>query len=112
MTSNHAPPDHRRDPRYDSDIAVQIEGEDGKVAGNLRNVSRSGAAIEFEPTLGKPQVMFEIGDSVDLQTDIKPTRGVVVRQDANGIAIKFEKPEEDLLAEIVSAVRKMVERDA
>ena len=44
-----------------------------------------------------------------MQTDIRPTRGVIVRQDANGIAIKFDKPEEDLLEEIVSAVRKVVD---
>lgn len=109
MASNDTSPDHRRDPRFVADLTVQVQGDDGNVAGNLRNVSRSGAAIEFEPMLGKPQVVFEIGESVDVQTDIRPTRGVIVRQDANGIAIKFDKPEEDLLEEIVSAVRKVVD---
>jgi hypothetical protein len=111
MTSDPANPNQRRNPRYDTDLPVQLLGGDGDVAGNLRNVSLSGAAIEFEPALGKPQVMFEIGESVDLQTEIRPTRGIVVRQDAGGIAIKFEKPEEDLLAEILSTVRRVIEQN-
>ncbi len=101
----------RRDTRYDTDLPVQLLGSDGDVAGSLRNVSLSGAAIEFLPSLGKADVVFEIGESVDLQTEIKPTRGVVVRQDASGIAIKFEQPEEALLAEILSTVRRVIERN-
>jgi len=103
--------EQRRDSRYDTDLPVHVLGSEGDVAGSLRNVSASGAAIEFEPALGKPQVMFEIGDSVDLQTDIKPTRGIVVRQDASSIAIKFEQPEEELLAEILSTVRRVIEQN-
>ena len=102
--------DQRRDPRYETDLPVQLKGSDGGVAGNLHNVSAGGAAIEFDPALGKPQIAFEIGESVDLHTDIKSARGVVVRQDAGGIAIKFEKREEELLAEILSTVRRVIEQ--
>lgn len=111
MTSDPTTSDQRRAARYDTDLAVQLQGSAGDVAGSLRNVSVSGAAIEFEPALGKIPVMFEIGASVDLQTEIKPTRGVVVRQDVGGIAIKFEQPEEELLAEILSTVRRVIERN-
>ena len=76
----------------------------------------SGAAVEFEPMLGKTNVVFEIGDSVGLQADVGQdskvaTRGIVVRQDENGIAIRFEQPEEELLSEIVSAVRRVIEQN-
>jgi hypothetical protein len=116
MTSDPTTSNQRRDPRYDADLPVQLLGGDGDVAGNLRNVSVSGAAIEFDPSLGKPTVMFEIGDSVDLQADVGQasnvaTRGVVVRSDENGIAVKFDKPEEDLMAEILSAVRRVIEQN-
>ena len=108
--------DQRRDPRYDADLPVQLQGSDGDVAGNLRNVSVSGAAIEFEPLLGKPTVLFEIGDSIDLHADLGQeskvaTRGVVVRSDDTGIAVRFDKPEEELMAEILSAVRRVIEQN-
>jgi len=116
MTSDHKSADQRRAPRFDTDLPVQVAGSEGdaqgSVPGNLRNVSASGAAIEFDPALGKSQVMFEIGDSIELHTDIKPTRGVVVRQDAGGIAIKFDQPEEALLAQIIDTVQKLIDRDA
>ena len=116
MTTNPTTPNQRRDPRFDADLPVQLQGADGNVAGNLRNASVSGAAVEFEPMLGKAHVVFEIGDSVDLEAAISQdskiaTRGIVVRHDENGIAIKFDKPEEELLGEIVSAVRRAIGQD-
>jgi hypothetical protein len=102
--------DQRRDPRFDTDVPVQLQGEAGDIAGSLRNVSLTGAAIEFDPALGRSQVQFEIGSNVDLQTEIKPARGVVVRQDSGGIAIRFEQPEEELLAEILTTVRRVIEK--
>lgn len=104
--------DHRRDPRFDADLPVQVQGEDGVQPGSLRNVSLSGAAVEFAPSLGKPAVSFDIGDPVAIRPDGRDTvRGVIVRHDAEGIAIKFDAPEESLLAEIVSAVRQVLERN-
>ncbi len=104
--------DQRRDPRYDADFPVQIQGEDANLPGSLRNVSLSGAAVEFAPSLGKPGVSFDIGDPVAIQPQGRDTvRGVIVRHDAEGIAIKFDTPEEGLLAEIVSAVRQVLERN-
>ena len=112
--------DQRRDQRFDADLPVQLLGGDKNIAGNLRNFSISGAAIEFEPDLGKSQVTFEIGDSVDLQTDRgskaqteakTAARGIVVRQDANGISIKFEKPEDALMSEILSTVKRFLEQN-
>jgi hypothetical protein len=112
MISDPANSDLRRNPRFDADLPVQLLGSDGDVAGNLRNVSLSGAAVEFEPMLGKSAVVFEIGDSVNLQTNLaSAARGVVVRSDENGIAVKFDKPEEDLMAEILSAVRRVIEQN-
>jgi hypothetical protein len=111
MASDPTTSNKRRDPRFDADLPVQLLGRESDVAGNLRNVSVSGAAIEFDPARGESQAMFEIGDSIELRTDAGPdARGVVVRRDENGIAVKFDKPEEDLMAEILATVRRVIEQ--
>ena len=109
---------HKRDPRVQTALPVQLRigASTSAIDAEVRNLSRSGAAIEFSPTLGKPDVQFEIGDSVDLETDAaspsaEPKRGIVVRRDANGIAIKFDKPEEELLSQIVETVQRLIGSD-
>lgn len=103
--------DQRRDTRYDANLPVEIQGGDANLAGQLRNVSVSGAAVEFAPSLGKPVVSFDIGDAVAMQPPgADPVRGIIVRHDPDGIAIKFDAPEEGLLAEIVNAVQQVLDR--
>jgi len=108
--------DQRRAPRFETDLPVQLSGSDGDALGNLRNLSVSGAAIEFDPTLGKPKILFEIGDSVGLrvdpQADAGPeTHGIVVRRDADGIAVKFNQVEDEMMAGILPTIRRAAKRD-
>lgn len=101
----------RRDTRYDANLPVEVQGSDANLTGQLRNLSVSGAAVEFASSLGKPMVSFDIGDAVAMQPrGADPVRGVIVRHDSEGIAIKFDAPEEDLLAEIVNAVQQVLDR--
>jgi hypothetical protein len=101
----------RRHPRFDVDTPAVVQGSDQAQAGNIRNLSASGAAIEFDLTLGKPSAAFDLGDAVEMQPKgSKSVTGVVVRSYDGGIAMQFDENEEDLLQRIAAIAREMRDR--
>ena len=101
----------RRDERFDTDQPVGIHGGDGNLEGSLRNVSMGGALVEFAPSLGKRDVAFDIGASVELHPQAAGSvRGTVVRYENGAIAVKFVEPEPDLLAQLFNVVRESLEQ--
>lgn len=95
----------------DTDVPVLVEWADGAEQGSIRNLSVSGAAIEFEPALGKPPVAFDFGDPVQVQphgSDV--LRGSVVRSYDGGLAMRFERDEENLVESIATIARETGER--
>lgn len=101
----------RRHPRVDTDVPVVVEWADGSEPGSIRNLSASGAAIEFDPGLGQAPVAFDFGDPVEVQPQGAETlRGTVVRSYDGGLAMRFERDEENLVENIASIAREMRDR--
>jgi hypothetical protein len=90
---------------------VVVEWADGTEQGNIRNLSAGGAAIEFEPALGKPPVAFDFGDPVQVQPQgAEVLRGSVVRSYDGGLAMRFERDEESLVESIAAIARDTQDR--
>ena len=103
--------EQRQHPRIDADLPVFVQGGEETHAGNLRNVSATGAAIEFSAELGKSSAAFDIGDTVEMQhPGPAAVRGTVVRSYAGGIAMHFEASDGDLLERVAAIARDMRDR--
>ena len=101
----------RRHPRVDTDVPVVVEWADGAEQGSIRNLSAGGAAIEFEPALGKTPVTFDFGDPVEVQPrGAQTVRGTVVRSYEGGLAMRFEREEENLVESISAIAREAGDR--
>jgi len=98
---------NRKQPRVDSDIPVNISDGETIFEGILRNLSNSGAAIELSNERGNGPVQFELGNAVEMNSEIKDRiSGRVVRHYDGGFAVKFDSDEGDLLARMARIVRE------
>lgn len=80
--------------------------KDGERAhgGLLKDISTSGAFLEFEYPLGRVEHNFKSGDTVELiLEDATALHGTVVRTKENGVAIQFD-PADDEQREFVEAL--------
>ena len=95
--------DQRRHPRVPSDVPVVVKKGEGQQSGRLRDVSAGGAAIEFDPELGKSDVSFDIGEAIEMRPNGTDTvQGTVVRSYNEGVAMQFNELEEDLLERVAA----------
>ena len=93
--------DQRRHPRVPTDVPVVVKKGEGEHGGRLRDVSAGGAAIEFDPELGKSDVAFDIGEAIEMRPNGTDTvHGTVVRSYNEGVAMQFNELDEDLLERI------------
>ena len=96
--------DQRGHTRVDTNVPVLVHGGEGSQSGAIRNLSAGGAAIEFDPALGKSTVSFDLGDAVDVQPQgVHPVRGRIVRSHAGGIAMQFDAVQDNLLDALTAA---------
>lgn len=83
------------------------KNDKGARGGLLRDISSSGAGLEFVNPMGTVDQPFLIGDEVEIIVDgFKPLAGKIVRTDEKGIFVHFvlnTADEEMLLAEIMAA---------
>lgn len=100
--------ENRTSPRVSlSRLAFAKEGDKAH-GGLLRDVSRSGAFIEFYYPMGRVEHSFEAGDMIELTLDDGPTvTGKAVRIEPEGIAVAF-----DPIVEHIEAIKAMIEADA
>ncbi len=103
--------EQRQHPRYDTDLPVEIRGDTGAQGGSMRNVSATGAAIEFAPDLGYQPLALDVGSPVEMHAeDASPLKGRVVRSYDGGIAMKFEEGAENLVESIARIAREIGHR--
>lgn len=99
--------EQRQHPRYDTDVPVEIKAETGAQGGNMRNLSSTGAAIEFAPNLGYIPLSLDVGAAVEMQSqDATAVKGRVVRSYQGGIAMKFEDGTDDLVESLARIARE------
>ena len=92
-------------------MPVVVEWADGAEQGSIRNLSAGGAAIEFEPALGKPPITFDFGDPVEVQPQgAEVLHGTVVRSYDGGLAMRFDRDEESLLDNVAAIARETKDR--
>jgi hypothetical protein len=103
--------ENRRHPRVDVKVPVNVSSGENSLPGTITNLSDGGAALEFIPDLGRKDIAFEIGNSVEIdsdQTDRVP--GSVVRSYDGGFAMKFEEDDPGLLEQITDIVNETKRR--
>jgi hypothetical protein len=99
--------EQRQHPRYETDLAVEIRGDAGARGGNMRNLSATGAAIEFAPDLGYKPLALDIGAAVEMHADqASPLKGRVVRSYEGGIAMTFEDRADDMVENLARIARE------
>lgn len=88
-------------------MPVNVTNGENSLSGKITNLSDSGAALEFMPELGKKEVAFEIGNSVEIDSEeTHKVPGSVVRQYEGGIAMQFQKDDTDVLEHITQIVEE------
>ena len=71
----------------------------------ITNLSETGAALEFVPSLGKQNVIFEIGNSVSISsTETSEITGNVVRHYEGGLAMQFAIENDEVLGHIFEII--------
>lgn len=103
--------ENRRHPRVDVKVAVNVSSGESSLPGTITNLSDSSAALEFTSDLGRKDLAFEIGNSVEIdseQTDRVP--GSVVRSYDGGFAMKFEEEDPGLLEQFTDIVSEIMKR--
>jgi hypothetical protein len=103
--------ENRRHPRVDIKVPVNVSSGNNTLPGTITNLSDGGAALEFVPDLGRRDIAFEIGSSVEIDSEeTAPLPGSVVRSYDGGIAMKFEKDNPGLLEQIADIVNDYKKR--
>ncbi len=84
--------------------------------GLLKNISSSGACLEFVYPTGKIEHSFDQGDPVDIEIDgFDSLTGYVKRVSETGIAVEFDEQasdEDQLIAEIMTVTTQVVQISA
>ncbi len=88
--------DNRNYSRLDvTKLAFAKDGEQAR-GGLLKDISTTGAFLEFEYPLGRVEHSFANGDQVDLiLEDATALSGTVMRTEDNGVAIAFDASNEE-----------------
>jgi len=86
------PDNKRRHERIPVNEPASVKSGGDSYDGTLTDVSKSGAAVEFDFTKGESRVQFDIGNNVEVDSSILETRrGRVVRRYDKGFAVNFER---------------------
>ena len=87
--------DQRKFPRKEADESADISAGEKVYAGNIKDISEGGAAVEFRFPSGEERERFDIGSRVELNPEKShPKSGRVVRQYVNGVGLEFD-PSQD-----------------
>ncbi len=99
--------EHRDRQRLDLSKLAFAKHDDYARGGLLKDISSSGARLEFVYPTGRAEHSFTLGEHVEIEIDgFDSLAGEVTRISEDGIAIQFDRGadnEDELIAEIMSA---------
>ncbi len=82
--------DKRKHPRKIIDEPVEITTENKVFEGTIKDISKGGAAVEFNFSTGDERQSFDIGSRIELNPEKSdPRSGRVVREYVNGVGLEF-----------------------
>jgi len=81
----------RRHERKPVNEPASVKSGSDSIDGTLKDVSISGAAVEFDFAMRETNMPFDIGSNVEVEADaLKNQKGRVVRHYDKGFAVNFE----------------------
>ena len=83
--------DKRRHERRPVSEPVSLKTDENEFEGILKDVSEGGASVEFDFSMGKSPVHFDIGNNLKVSSESVDNRqGRVIRHYDKGFAVKFD----------------------
>jgi len=107
--------EHRDRQRLDlAKLAFAKDGDNAR-GGLLKNISSTGASLEFVYPMGRGEHTFVTGEAVDIDIDGFDTlKGKIIRTEETGIAVHFDleaEREDTLIAEIMRVANEIPEEE-
>lgn len=102
--------DEKRD-RLRVDLTKLAFAKDGDAAhgGLLKDISSTGASMEFVYPLGRVEHSFKVADSIEMDIDgLRSIKAEIVRATEKSIAVKFTDIDEDEIIALIMAAENEI----